>query len=209
MLIVIAIAVSIVGTWTSLSRLAPLTGAVGLTGQANVSVGSFTAVNFTRDNITWGEGVVNDGDSFAVLNTSDGVVGGNWSQVAYGSGKGFLIRNNGNINVSLDLLSSTDAATMIGGGSPELMWNVSQNEAGSCTNSSYGWLEPQQEVDDSEWSLSEYQDVNTTSPGSRVCYVFPFNNDYDEIRVDVHMKIPSDSLKGELTAIFTATATAL
>jgi hypothetical protein len=88
-----------------------------------------------------------------------------------------------------------DAEEFIGGqagGGPLYQFNVTNVEAGSC-------------IPPGGFNLGDYHDVNDTSPGTRVCDVFRFDDSSDEIRIDILLRVPSDSLTGPLTDTMTAT----
>ena len=96
------------------------------------------------------------------------------------------------MNVTLDLATGKDAAGLLGGAGAVYRYKVTDVQAGSCTNPPSG-----------------YQNVNITSPGTRVCDVFYAEEAKDEIHVDVLLVVPSDAVPGSKTDTFTATATAV
>ena len=179
------------------------TGNVVDTGSVNISVDTSTAVNFTTDRVNFASGVVNLGATNATLNTAAGtVVGGTFSTAT-----GFLLQNIGNTNVSLDVATTKTAATLLGGTLPLYQYNVSNVESGSCLNSTHNPLNATQ-----VWGglqIDSFLNVNTTSPGSRVCAVFPFKDTADQVRIDILLAVPSDSFTGQLNDTITVTATAV
>lgn len=169
-----------------------LTGFVTSTGTVNVSIATSASINFTTNLINWGSGTVSNNSVAALLDTSTGTVtNGTWTPVS----NGFVIENSGNVNVSLNLKTSNNAAAFIGGTSPSYKFNVSNAEATSCTSGSF--------------SLGAWTDVNTTDPGTLVCNPLNFLDTKDSVRVDIQLLIPYDSLKDTLTSTMTATATAV
>ncbi|MCL6500808.1 MAG: hypothetical protein K6T16_02115, partial [Candidatus Pacearchaeota archaeon] len=89
-LLVIAILVTVIGTWYSLSKVGQLTGITGLqTGYVNVTITGKTQINVTQPYCGFGSGHVTPGYAFAVLHPGNGTVGsgchgsgdtkGNWT----------------------------------------------------------------------------------------------------------------------------------
>jgi len=173
-----------------------LTGyAVEGTGIVNVSVDPTAAINFTTDFINFGNGSVILGLSQALLESDiSGAVNGSWAYEV----QHFTLENIGNVNVSLDLKTNQDAATFIGGTNPEYKYNITNSPSNdqSCTGAS-------------GVTLTAWNDVNTTDPGTRICPSFGFASAYDQIQIDVRLLIPSDSKTGNFTDTFTVTGTAL
>lgn len=170
-----------------------LTGRVVDTGVVNVTIESRTNINFTTDFINFGSGQVDPEQTSETLTTvGGGTTGGtgNWS----GTGDNFIIENIGNVNVTLQLYSGKDADDFLGGTSPVYQYNVSNNEANSCTESNA--------------TLGAWEDVNKTSPGTIICDPLDFEDSRDLITIDIKLTIPSDANPGEQTDTFTATATA-
>jgi len=163
------------------------------TGIVNVSVDPTAAINFTTNFINFGNGSVILGQPYAVLESNvANAVNGSW---AY-SAQNFTLENIGNINVSLQLKTNKDAAVFIGGTNPEYQYNVTNTKAESCTGAS-------------GVTLTAWNDVNTTDPGTTICPSFGFASAYDQIQIDVRLLIPSDSKTGNFTDTFTVTGTAL
>lgn len=198
---VVAAIVSIVGaglTYYSINSFKEdwITGFVVTdTATTNVTVSTNEAINFTTDNINFGAGYVSAGNDNATLDTGAGTVsGGTWTPVS----SGFILENIGNVNVSLDIKTGSNAAGFIGGtagGGPAYQYNLTALENGGCTNSSF--------------DLKMWYDVNTTGDGTRVCDVMRYDDTYDRVRIDIKLVIPSDSKTGALGDTMTATATAV
>jgi hypothetical protein len=165
-------------------------------GWINLSVGSFASVNFTSDIINFSSGVVDPGKTDASLNTSVGtVINGNWTAVA----TGLVLQNIGNVNVTIDMLSTAGNATRFIGGSgaipPLYMINISNNGS-----TSKGACIPGNGV-----TIGTFIHVNASR---RICdqmYYFITNN---TIRIDVFLRIPQDSYRGKLNDSISITATA-
>ncbi len=168
------------------------------TGNINLSVESAAQIGFLVYEINWSSGRVNTGVSNATLDTSVGtVVNGNWSAVS----RGFLVQNQGGVNVSLSLKTSKTAAQLLGGTSPIYQWNVSVTGGNTtaCLNATNGT------GIGGEFNLSVFTGVKTDN--FLICDKLQYIDSNDTIRIDVRLQVPSDSLTGTLTDTFTATAT--
>jgi hypothetical protein len=173
-----------------------LTGyAIESTGVVNVTINQLASINFTTDFINFGNGSVNGGSSTAILESNDtGAIGGTWNWTAP---QHFILENVGNVNVILNLKTDQDAITFLGGTSPAYQYAVRDSEVASCTTGTI--------------NFDQWYDVNASISGSgtQICNSFTFTDSHDLITIDVKLVIPSDSSAGNLTDIFTATATAL
>lgn len=159
------------------------------TGVVEVTIESSAAINFTIDEIDFGSGQVDTGADYAVLYTNStsgvgNVTDGTWG----GADNGFTIENIGNVNVSLGLASTQDAAAYLGGANPEFQYMITEKESDSCEDMVSGWI---------DFTTSDVQ----------VCSLFDVADDSDEIYVDIRLQIPSSSSQGERTATITATGT--
>jgi len=167
-----------------------------LTGYAtnavvNVSIEQRAYINFTFDEINFGPGNIDSGESNATIDTLGNVVHGNWTPVS----NGFTIENLGNVNVSLDLKTDKNATDFLGGQNPRYQYNISNLESESC---SLGHI-----------NLGEWYEVNKTGDGTRICNFFQYTDSRDTIRIDVRLVIPSDASVGIKSDTFTATGTAV
>ena len=163
------------------------------TAVVNVTIESATVINFTTDFIDFGSGRVFENSSSAILdsNGSGSIPGGNWTE----PGTVFTLENIGNTNVSIELATGKDADGFLGGTTPGYKYAYLDNEAGSCIN---------QTGDQALWI-----DVNSTAPGTLICNPLYSADANDAIDIRIQITIPSDSLSGEQTDTFTATATAV
>ncbi|HOW37013.1 MAG TPA: hypothetical protein PLK34_02090 [Candidatus Pacearchaeota archaeon] len=168
------------------------TGFALQSGDINLTVETAAAINFTVDSINWGSGMVDSGQSSATLNTCCGgsVVNGNWTAVS----QGFEVVNLGNVNLTLLLKTGKTAATFLGGTAvtPDYEFNVTNKEADACNGTDV-------------FNLNTFYDVNTTGDGTKVCDLFTSAEGRDEIRIDIKLVIPSDSLTGARSDTMTAT----
>jgi len=161
------------------------------TGIVNVTIESKANINFSVGNISFGTGFFDSGKSNATVDTLGNVINGNWTPVT----EGFVIENIGSVNVTLDLKTGKTATQFLGGTTPSYQYNITNNEPGSCTVVGI--------------TLGQWNDVNTTSPGTRICDVFPYENTRDVINIDLKLFFSSDIVSGNKTDIFTATATTI
>jgi hypothetical protein len=181
-------------------------------GKINLTIEQGLIINFTTDLIEWGLGSVNIGSQNATLdssrNTSETkVVNGNWymtnSSLNFNRTRGLVLENIGNLNTTLYIKTGKTAATFIGGSGPEYKINITNNKSSSCgqnestTGNSSNAL---------NFTLGLYYNVNTTGDGARICDWFNFDDTKDQLRIHVFLRVPSDSLTGNLEDIITATA---
>jgi len=180
LLVVVAIAVALAGFMLP----AKLTG-YGVTGTLAADLNSTTAINFSVASINFGAVAVPSGVTSCNTDSE-----GNTNCIATAPSDGFTVENIGNNNVTLDLKTGKNAATLLGGTSPAYKWKVTEKEVGACAS-----------------AAGSYVDVNTTSPGTRICDDFVKTTNKDEIYINVNLTIPSDAVPGAKSDTFTATAT--
>ena len=147
-------------------------------------------VSFTNSSISWGNGMVNSGADYAILDSeSNQVINGSWTP----TNDFFVLENIGEENVTLNLKSDINASNFIGGTNPSFKWKVIDSVS-SCVNA----------------SNTEFTDVNTTENGTRICDVFYNNDSTDEIKIYFKLTIPSDATKiGVRSATITALISAI
>ena len=168
-----------------------LTGRVADTGVVNVTIESRTNINFSVSSVNFGTGFFDSGKTNATVDTLGNVINGNWTAVT----EGFMVENVGTVNVTLDLKTNKNAVAFLGGTGPTYRYNVSNNKADSCIAG--------------EITLGQWNDVNTTSPGTRICNILGYENTMDVIRIDLELFFSSDISSGNKTDTFTATATTI
>ena len=174
---VVAVIVVLVAVGINLGII-PLTGHATTAGTVNVSVDTLASVNFTVNNLNFGSGSVTAGYDAAYLYSNGTVTSGSWVENTVTSG--FLVENIGNVNATLNISFSNTAATMLGGLSPELKYNVTDKagETGAC-NGSAGF------------TMGAWTDAITTQ--TKICDRFMNADGTDEISIGIMMRIPSDS----------------
>ena len=200
-LIIIAVVISLTGTFFSLNMLNELErykqyfAGYATTGQVNLTITQNLTINVVQDVINFSSGYVNTGDTGAYLNTSaTGYWASNprpaWTNTTDYDPRPMQVKNEGNVNSSLNISSGEDAATFLGGTSPLYQFNGSQMEANSCM--------PNMLVS-----------VNTSLTGSSqiLCSNFGTAETRDDIYVHCFLWVPSDAI-GVKEDIWTFTAVA-
>src|SRR3989338_9071791 len=124
---IIIVSVALLNLIVTVNKIKLTVYATG-TGTANLSVGNWTAVNFTTNIVNWGSGAVQAGQLNATLNTLGEVANGNWTNIT----SGLILENIGNVNATLDIKTGKTAATFLGGTSPQYLLNFTNNKTGSC-----------------------------------------------------------------------------
>lgn len=179
---------NLVVTVNKLDDIERMTGFATDMGTANLTIEGSASVNFTTDNINWGNGFVNETEVSATLNTEGTMTGTGWDVVS----SGLVLENTGNTNVTLNFTSSKDAADFIGGTGPSFQWRVSDVEADSCVTGSL---------------ISSYTDVTMTS--QLACADMAWENTRDTLEIDLQLVVPQDAVAEAKGTVITATATAI
>ena len=203
-ILVATMILSIGGTLASLNRLKSIDQA-GITGMAateyagvNVTVTSTSSINFTVNNVNFGTGTVGSGCSFCILNTS-GVTDGCCVSFTPPTPTGLVVQNIGNKNLTLNFSFDMTAATYIGGTGPLFQINVTENETNSCLNNSN--IGPGTALN-TTWNNTF---GNVLAANMQICTNFRPEAANDELRVNVRLKIPDNSITGARNATLTAT----
>ena len=149
----------------------------------NVTIEKRVAFDFIVGNINWGPGYVDTLNPPARINTLGTNLNGTWQNVT----EGFIIRNVGNVNISMNISSGQDADGFIGGTNPSYKYNISNIDPGVCNPPG-------------AFNLNEFYDASTTS--QRICDSLEVGGD---IGVDLELIIPLDSKSGNLTDSFSIT----
>ncbi len=104
-----------------------------------------------------------------------------------------VIENTGDINVSVDISTDTEAAAFIGGTSPSFKWKVSaSSESGSCDNI----------------GISTYTEATTVD--QEVCDNLQWQDSFDSVDLDLQLTLPADAPPAGLsTTTLTVTAIAI
>jgi hypothetical protein len=218
-LLVVAIVVSLGGTFVSLQRLSQyatgpvaLTGAFDAYGRVNVTITEDITI-YAVDNLIWfGEGsVATTNDYYAEL-WSNGTKDADWqNSTAYlpdptyaGTNEDFIIiENQGNIKVNLTVLTSQNASEYLCTapydcpGLPDAQYEywTTNNASGSCFGSLQGN------------SSSRTDFIGDGSTKQNVCDSLKSDPTNDTIRLYVYLKIPQNA-QGSKNDTLTFTSTA-
>ncbi len=199
-LLAIAIVVSLGGAFISLSRLAilkqPITG-LAATGIVNLSVTESTSVSRTRT-IDFGGGYINESTTSYVMlhsNNSNYITdngNGSWSWSAKGL-QYFLLENDGNTNVTINVSANVSATSFIGGGTgaisdPILQYAITF-ELGDACNGTY--------TAQYTWTTL------TNNVNSTACSLFYYNASSDKLNVSIRLGVPEDAYLGGRDALVT------
>ncbi|MBI4145536.1 hypothetical protein HY493_05035 [Candidatus Woesearchaeota archaeon] len=208
-LLIVAIVVSVGGTWLVLNKAPSLLTITGLqsstdTGTALLQINTVASLRFAVDVVNFQNGSVNtsSGNTVCTMDTTGVSLARsqciNFTNVT----AGFQIENDGSTNLSVNLSSDKSADTFFGGSASlnEFKWKISQNESSSCLNSTGG-------SGGTTVTPTAYTDVDTSAGGITVCPFLKFLDASDSIKVDINVTIPYDATSGVKTATLTATGT--
>jgi len=217
-LLIAAMVVSLGGTILSLNRLSvfrtPAQQIAGLatgTGTAEINISQETTISMVINEVDFGTGIINvsQGCTNATLASSHNDT--NWTaehDVCWQNTSGeivisdndLIVRNDGNINLTITMASEdNDAATFIGGTAvtPLYQYISFDNETGSCDN-------PQLPVNIS--NVMTWHNINS-SGSMAVCDKLKAENSEDEVRIAIKVRVPKDA-SGEKSDTLTFTSTA-
>jgi hypothetical protein len=152
-LMVVAIVISLVGTFGSISKLNQINTFPGITGMGvthgnvTITVSQNLDVSFVDGTVDFGTGYVNQSGAATsctmIVNYTGSVdtrydandaggCGGDWSTFEEGTEDALRIENIGNTNAKINVTSNATAATLLGGTAPVLKWVTENYEATSC-----------------------------------------------------------------------------
>ncbi len=191
LVLVAALAVSLVGTLLSMNRLNTLTGFATSTGTSNLTLVSTSAISFAINNVDWGTGSVNASDvthnytcTLDTLGTKTGCV--NFTTVT----QGLVLENTGDTNLNVTLKSDKTPTQFIGTGAT-FQWKIAENETGSC-NGTLG--------------QTTFTTVSTTD--TNICTVLLPQIATNSLKIDLNVTIPLAVMSGGAGAkLATLTAT--
>ena len=122
--------------------------------------------------------------------TEDGLtIQGTWANY---SGPGFVIENDGNVNINVTVSSSLAASGFIGGTSPSFQWIVD-------TTTDNGEAETVGCITD----IGGYGDVSTSVNGTLFCGNMAFGDASDSAELDLKLVIPHDAPPQQTSATIT------
>lgn len=233
-LLVVAIVVSIGGTFMSLSKLnqaptaiyidsgSPTGYATNPSGNTTVTITTSSELTFTVGTIAFGSGFTNT-SALNYCNITSRTADPTTQHYEYCTNFNdintpLVLENTGNTNFSIHLLSNTSAADFIGGGmggGPLFQYRL---EPQSTDTGRGGSDDDGAASCEGGWRDQEsYVDVNTSTTGSQGTLIcgsgsdWPFsgaNVEGDEVHIDVYLRIPFNAPPGARKAVFTATGTA-
>jgi hypothetical protein len=176
----------------TLNKFGIITGQATDTGEANLTIQEQASISFLVSQVNWGSGALIEGETDGLLNSEGGQENvTDFTNIT----EGLVIQNDGNVNVSLNISSSDNASTFIGGTNPDFEWKASNNETGSC-------------VGGIQSGLTAYTNVPATlNQHVLVCNDLLYNNLNDTIRLDLQVRFTADAL-GTKGVLITATGTA-
>jgi hypothetical protein len=204
-LLVVAIAISLGGTFFSLNRLSnlmrapPSTGyATNPQGSAIVNITAIGSLKFALGLLDFGIGSVNttDNEYCSMASGADsGFKDANNRCIDFNDPatfKSLVIENDGTKNLTITMDSNKNAATFIGGtGSPGFKFYVTNNETGSCPDP----------------VPAAWTNVNLTTMNLCSGTGLGFDNGADTMYIHLNITIPYNSLLGLQEVTLTVTGT--
>jgi len=202
-MLVLAMVVSLGSTIMILGKFSVFFTPTGLvtsntTGTTQLGISSLTSIAMVTSSINFGTGYTNasTGSNCTMNTLSGGVESSAGSCIDFNTlsaNSGFILRNDGNNDVSLNVSVDTDAATMIGGTSPLFQFKFQNKELTSCTGG----------ITHTNWnslvSGTQYMLCPTDN--------FSFADGADEVYLQIRVLIPTDAASaGTKTANFTFVA---
>jgi len=193
-LLVIALVLSVVEVGYIINRLSKtaMTGfATADTGFVNITIETNVSVTATTDTVNFGSGYLEATKDYAILKTEDGTtVPDNWTNTSVYSPSDLVLENDGNTNITLNFSSDKAAATFIGGNGPYFKYASANKDAGACLSG----------------LVASYTDVIASTQW--VCTNLGASTDYDEVYVNISIKVPTGVTAEAKAATFTFTAAA-
>jgi len=188
-LVILAVLAVIVTLLTLIVAVNKMTGKATDTATANFTINSAASISFITDVINWGSGSVDEIPTFGILDTE----GTTTNTTGFTTvNQGLTLQNDGNVNVTVNITFSKNAAGFIGGTNPTFKWKASDNESNSC-NSAY--------------NPSFYSGVSNIS-ATNVCSNMPYDDSHDAFDIDLQVEIPEDAV-GTKGCVITAIASAI
>ncbi len=194
-IVVAAIVVTLGSTALILRMGAPMiTGMViEQAGTATFNITSVTSIAIPENTIDFGAGAVDAGVASATIDSDGNTL--NWTGTVPDGA--FVIENDGNVDIDINVNSTVDADGFIGGTADvnSFMWKVDKTEGGevsACVSS----------------DIDAYTEVVTTG-GALFCGNLSSIDAADLVAMDLQLVIPSDAVPGSKSATinFIASAT--
>ncbi|MFT4309589.1 MAG: hypothetical protein ACMXYL_03825 [Candidatus Woesearchaeota archaeon] len=199
-LLIVAMVISLTGTFFSLSKLDAIQNEGLLTGFATnpnataaLEITDLTAIDFIVQEVDWGQGTVNSTDNlFCNLTTVNMSVAVHSSACTdFNAPQPMLVlKNIGNQVVSVTLNTNATPEEWIGDSSGNLYFEVYENLSGSCTGTRAG------------------VDTVLSTGTENLCTEFLFASGSDQLNVPIKVQVPYN-VTGAKSVRITATATAV
>ena len=208
MLLLATIVISLGGTFISLNAinnrligigLEPITGfALAPNATATLTIQALASIKFVDATINFGTGNVISGETNCTLNT---VYNNTGACEGWTNETGFTVENDGNQNLTVEILTNKSAADFIGSGGATFHWNVTVNESGSCVNTSgaRGIISPNTSPDCLGTGVGDCGTIweNVSVTYKVICPSLRFLDASDSLAIDINVTIPSDAPTGE------------
>ena len=184
-LLVITIVITLIGTWYAVDRLNKLTwiSASDVFGYVNISISNLTTINVTASNCNFGSGYVTPPESFAVVRSGGSgscqfiADSENWTNTSAYDPHCMEVRNDGNINLVVNVSSGKTVANMIGGTSPNITAWSQNKEIGACYSG----------------TLNTYPGEEMDTGNKTMCTCLWPDENFDEIYVGCELTIPDNA----------------
>ena len=208
--LLITMALSLLGTYSSLQRISGLKSLTGAwengsttRGSVNLTISSIVNINFTKDHVDFGSGFVPPNSTACYLETSNTNIGCGGTFTS--NVRPLLLENQGNTNVILNLSNVNTTQSLIGGSNPGYAWSWSETEGVNSTTCTNGTVFMQEEGIFRNITVAYANNIN-----SSLCRMFNASDANDVINISFKLLIPNDAISevGK-SDIWTATATAL
>ena len=200
-LLIVAMVISLTGTFFSLSKLDMMDRTGGLAGfatnpnaTAQLEIDDLLSISFIVDSVNWGSGRVNSSvDVFCNLTTTNMSIATHSAACNIGQWDTnpvpppLVLKNDGNRRASVTFVANDTPAGWLGDSSGRLYFEVYNNLTGSCIGTRAG-------VDT----------VLSTSP-LNLCDNFDFATGADQLNIPIKVSVP-ENVTGAKTVRLTATA---
>lgn len=205
---VIAVVVAVIALLVNFSNLAAWNRVMFAPGIANVTITQNANFQLLTDKIIWGNGTIptdtHPDNQLEYLETNQSYPtnaapdvsfpGGYWSRNSPSGDKnttGFLVRNVGNINLSISVASELASTYIKGGGgtyaAPEFGFKFVENMTGAC---------PDVLKRPNGWGLA-WTNFNGVASYIPVCTQFNYLTNANTLEMHIHMGIPENAPTGD------------
>lgn len=149
-------------------------------GTISINITGTLDITLIDANISFGNGAVSSGSSFAIIeSTGRNATNGSWAA----TNDPFILENTGNVLVNLTIKAASSAADWIGGSSPAMKYNYTNNETSSCSQ-------------EGAFPSSAWATLPADPAVSGCCQALNYSNENDAIRVDLQLQVPVDAAAG-------------